>query len=244
MMMKFIRQKIKDITNFLHIYITKNQLYDRHTQLVLNRVLKSNSNCIDVGCHKGEVLDQMISASPEGHHFGFEPIPELYQELKKRYNNTIKVQIANLALSDNSGTVKFNYVVSNPSYSGMRKRDYDRQDEKDTEIEVRTECLDHFLPDDYRVDLMKIDVEGAEYLVLKGAKSIIERDKPIIIFEFGLGAANHYEVQPADVFKYFEELGMSINTLGRFLASETPFSLKAFHHQYVDRVNYYFIAYP
>jgi hypothetical protein len=135
-------------------------------------------------------------------------------------------------------------VVSNPSYSGLRKRDYDRPGEKDTQIEVRTERLDSILSNEPTVDFIKIDVEGAEFLVLQGSKQLIRRHRPHIVFEFGMGAANHYGVVPADIHGFFSDLNMGINTLGGFLDKEEPFDEKAFKEQYSERKNYYFIAYP
>jgi hypothetical protein len=38
----------------------KNNLYDRQTLEVMKRVLQENSNCIDVGCHQGSVLNDML----------------------------------------------------------------------------------------------------------------------------------------------------------------------------------------
>ncbi len=243
-MWQSLKQGIKTIANFFHIYITKNQLYDRQTQLVLHKILKKDSNCIDVGCHKGEVLDQMLQFAYEGRHFGFEPIPDLFKGLQKKYEADERVTIFDSALSDESGSFQFNYVVSNPSYSGLRKRDYDRPTETDTQIQVRTERLDSVLPDQVPVDFIKIDVEGAEFFVLQGAKQLIRREKPHIVFEFGMGAANHYEVQPADIYLFFSDLNMGINTLGGFLEGKNPFDVNAMNEQYSRRKNYYFIAYP
>ena len=243
-MKQYLKQGVKNIANFFHIYITKNQLYDSQTQRVLQRLLKKDSNCIDVGCHKGEVLDQMLQFAPSGQHFGFEPIPDLYSSLKERYNADKRVTIFDVALSDESGSFQFNYVVSNPSYSGLLKRDYDRPTEKDTQIQVRTERLDSVLSEKIPVDFMKIDVEGAEFIVLQGARQLIRREKPHIVFEFGMGAANHYGVQPKDIFGFFSDLTMGIQTLGGFLDDVPSFDEVAFHEQYVKRKNYYFIAYP
>ncbi|MEZ4983026.1 MAG: FkbM family methyltransferase [Saprospiraceae bacterium] len=64
----------------------------------------------------------------------------------------------------------FNYVVSNPAYSGLQKRRYDRPNEIDEKIEVETDLLDNVLAEDTRIDFMKIDVEGGEFFVLKGAQ--------------------------------------------------------------------------
>lgn len=51
-------------------------LYDQQTVEVMRLVLENNSNCVDVGCHKGEILDEVIKLAPEGLHFAFEPLPD------------------------------------------------------------------------------------------------------------------------------------------------------------------------
>src|SRR6056297_593092 len=239
-----IKNWIKGVANFLHIYITKNQLYDRQTQLILKQIIKPDSNCIDVGCHKGEVLDLILQSAPNGQHFAFEPIPNLFENLSLRYKSDSRIQLYDIALSNKQGRVSFNYVVSNPAYSGLRKRAYDREGEIDKKIEVQTNLMDQILPNDFQVDFMKIDVEGAEFLVLQGAEETVSTYQPYIIFEFGMGAANHYNVSPQDIYHYFNNKKMSLNTLGGFLESESPFSVEDFSRQYTEEKNYYFIAYP
>ena len=75
---------IRKILKILHFDLTKNQQYDRATQQIMKRVIRSNSNCIDVGCHKGEMLDLMLKYAPKGNHFAFEPIPDYYKQLKQK----------------------------------------------------------------------------------------------------------------------------------------------------------------
>lgn len=239
-----LKSALKSILIFFHIYLTKNQLYDRQTELVITQIIRPDSNCIDIGAHKGEVLDQILKAAPEGQFFAFEPLPDLFEGLSRRYANDRRIQLYNIALSNEKGQTAFNYVVSNPAYSGLRKRSYDRKDELDETIQVESGLLDEILPDDIPIDFIKIDVEGAEYLVLQGAEKTISKWTPHIVFEFGLGAANHYKVSPNDMYNYFSTKGMSINTLGGFLKSEPPFSLQEFESQYTQGQNYYFIAYP
>lgn len=53
-------------------------------------------------------------------------------------------------------------------------------------ITVATERLDDHLPPGWLPDLIKIDVEGAEHLVLRGALSTLQRAKPVVAFEHGL----------------------------------------------------------
>ena len=158
----------KKIIKQIPINFTQNQRYDAQTIKVINKVCSSTSNCIDIGAHKGEVLDKILAAAPEGQHFAFEPIPALFQQMELRYKDMKNVHLSNLALSSKKGEASFNYVVTNPSYSGLIKRKYDHKDEKDELITVQTDLLDNVLPAEHKIDLMKIDVEGGELLVLEG----------------------------------------------------------------------------
>ncbi|MCZ2442868.1 MAG: FkbM family methyltransferase [Flavobacteriales bacterium] len=148
----------------------------------------------------------------------------------------------NLAASNSTGVSDFNYVMSNPSYSGLKKRDYDNPREKDTTIRVKTDLLDNVIPKDISIDLIKIDVEGAELQVLEGAIEIIEKNKPIIIFEHGIGASNHYGTTPAKLFDFFSKVSMKVSTLDNYLTNKKPLTKSEFEKQYYDRLNYYFIA--
>ncbi len=89
-----IKRIVKAILWFLHIDITKNQQYDRQTYQIFKKVLKPSSNCIDIGCHKGEMMDLMLKFAPLGTHYGFEPIPDMYRELIHKYSSTNNPQSA------------------------------------------------------------------------------------------------------------------------------------------------------
>lgn len=59
----------------------------------------------------------------QGKHFGFEPIPSLYRQLKQKFSKA--ATILPYALSDKKGTTTFNYVKNAPAYSGINKRTYE-----------------------------------------------------------------------------------------------------------------------
>lgn len=237
-----MKELIKKLIKAFPIAFTQNQKYDQQTTQVIRKVCKTNSHCIDVGCHKGEVFDIMIQFAPEGKHFGFEPIPDMYEALLTKYKGT-KHLILPVALSDKKGKVSFNYVLTNPAYSGLQKRQYDKPNEKDTLIEVETDMLDALIPKEIKIDFIKIDVEGGEYGVLMGAKETIKRSQPVIIFEHGLGASDAYNTTPDKIFTLLQECGMQVSTMESWLKGKKAFTQAEFEAQYYQKKNYYFIAY-
>ena len=239
-MKKLLKQLIKKVP----IAFTQNQRYDLQTNRIIQRICKKGSNCIDIGAHKGDVLDVMLKYAHEGQHFAFEPIPDLYACLKAKYNNQANCHIYNTALSNKKGTSSFNYVISNPSYSGLVKRKYDREEEEDTLITVVTERLDDILPGDIKIDLIKIDVEGGEMLVLEGSVNTIRRTKPVIIFEHGLGASDFYGSSPDKLYELLEGCGLHISLMIDWLNNKPYLAKDRFCKIYADNSDYYFVAHP
>jgi len=98
------------------------------------------------------------------------------------------------------------------------------------------------IPDDIRIDLVKIDVEGGEYLVLSGADRILKKDKPLLIFEHGKGAADHYGVTPDMVYDLLDSYEYTIYNLRSFLSDKRVIDRAEFIRQYEQEEHYYFIA--
>jgi FkbM family methyltransferase len=194
-----------------------------------------------VGCHKGEVLEEMLRYAPNGKHIAFEPIPAMFEDLQDKFGH--QVQIHPFALSNETGDIEFHHVVTNPAYSGIRKRTYSG-DETVSKIKVKQARLDDILSPETPVHVIKIDVEGAEYQVLTGSEQTLMRWKPVVIFENGLGASDHYGTTPEMIFQLFDRCGMAINLLDRHLNQQPALSLEAFQKQFYERLNYYFVATP
>jgi len=238
-----IKRIIRKILNDLHFDLTLNLKYDRLTKIILQRVLSSESIGVDIGCHKGEILDMFIKYAQRGKHFGFEPIPELFQLLLQKYGNNCR--ILPYALSDHEGKSTFNFVKNASAYSGIKKRTYNIADPIIEEIEVEVKCLDAVISVEIPISFIKIDVEGGEFDVLKGAKSTIIRNKPFILFEFGIGASNYYGTKPEDIYNLLvSSYGMQISLLDGWLKNQPPLVLSEFSNIYYERMEYYFLAHP
>ena len=237
-----MKKRIKNLLKKIPIAFTKNQQYDKQTKQVLEKCLSQNANCIDVGCHEGEMLEIMLHHAPNGQHFGFEPIPELFSFLEKSFPSNCSFY--QMGLSNEKGSTTFNHVLTNPGYSGIKKRRYDKPNEQDTTITIQTDLLDNIVPTDLKIDLIKIDVEGAEYLVMDGGKETIKRCQPIVIFEHGIGGADVYDIRPEMVYDLLVGYcGLNISTMKMWLNNTPSFSKDAFVEQFDKQLNYYFIAY-
>jgi FkbM family methyltransferase len=237
-----LRQFAKYVLDNLGIIITQNQRYDKYTRDLIQSTLKPTSNSIDIGCHKGEILDIILKCSPQGQHFCFEPIPYLYQNLVKTYGNRAK--FFDLALAEESGSATFNIVKNAPAYSGLRKRQYKVANPEIEEIKVTIKTLDDCIPLDVKIDLIKIDVEGAEFGVFKGAKEVLIKNKPVVIFDCGLGASDFYGTKPDELFDLLKSYGLNICLLSEFGTTKRKLTQSDFVGIYQTNKEYAFVAFP
>ncbi len=234
-----MKERIKNILKKLPISVTRNQKYDALTLKIMEIVLEENSSFIDVGCHKGELLDYALKLAPKGSHYAFEPIPDLYKALISSHGDI--AQIKNIALSDTKRDSTFNYVKSNPAYSGIKKRSYPKK-EKIQEINVKLDTMDNQLKKAERVNLIKIDVEGGEMGVLKGAVKILKKWSPVVIFEHGIGASDYYGTTPEEMWEFLNDNDYSVFSLRGFVANKSSLTIEEFINLFETNKEYYFIA--
>jgi FkbM family methyltransferase len=230
-----------------YFFYRLNLLFEKHFDKsdfqvieILKRVLDKHSNCIDVGAHKGVILKEMIRFAPEGKHLAFEPIPYLHKRLSKKYSS--KAMVYDVALSDEATIAEFHVFDQRPAYSGFIRRETIHELYTVKQILVRTETLDN-ITTNFKVDLVKIDVEGAEFKVLTGGKNFLRLNRPYVLFECGLGVSEKYNISPAEIFDLFNDVGLVISLPELFLLYRPPFSRDEFCGQFSKGYSCFFIAY-
>jgi FkbM family methyltransferase len=205
---------------------------------LIGRVLRPDSNAIDVGAHTGGILDEIVRHAPRGRHLAFEPIPAFAASLRRRHP---RVTVHELALSEQAGSPPFHHVVSDPGYSGIKLRELATPNEKVEVITVLTRTLDDVVPPELAIALLKIDVEGGELEVLRGAEATLRRHRPVILFEHGKLGAAAYGTTPDMIHQTLtQDLGYRI--MG--LEGAGPFDAAAFAAIYESGARWNFAAIP
>ncbi len=214
-------------------------IYYRQMESILRRVLAADSNAVDIGCHEGNVLERILHHAPAGTHYAFEPIPDRAETLRLRFPG---VRVVEAALSNAEGSADFHYLKTCDTYSGLRKRDYPKEAGTPQLLRVQTQRLDRAMPQDLPIHLIKMDVEGAEQLVLEGGEALLRRWRPTTIFQHGLGAAEFYGAGPERIFSFFERCSTKVSLMESWLLGRSALSQREFERQYYRRLNYIFVA--
>lgn len=217
----------------------RDEVYNRQTVAIMKRVLPLDGRAVDVGTFKGELLKQMVAIAPAGHHLGFEPLPFLHASLKQRFANK-RVTLHELALGEAPGTVTFTHVVDNPGYSGFEAPGANEQETR--KIKVKVETLDRVLKGTPKVDFIKVDVEGAEIAVLKGAANTLCTQKPTVVFEFAGRTAMSQGDPVGELWQALAPCELDLYVLGDWLSQRAPLTRKAFERIVKEESEYYFVA--
>jgi len=140
--------------------------------------LRADASCVDVGANLGELLAHMVGYAPRGQHIAFEPLPELAARLRTRFPS---VDVREAAVGAERGRRSFTRVRGIETRSGFDVDGYAPEQLERLDVEVQT--LDDDLPAGVAPSLIKIDVEGAELEVLRGAVRTLSEHGPTVVFE-------------------------------------------------------------
>jgi FkbM family methyltransferase len=151
--------------------------YQQDLALFLRRVLRPDAVAVDGGAHIGVFTVLMARLCPAGRVYAFEPAPESRAHLQANLtaNGVANASVEAAALYDAAGEVSFDFNVSYPAGAHV----------SETGSGVTAVSLDTWAGKDGigRLDLVKLDIEGAELAALRGAQAVIRRFGPVTVVE-------------------------------------------------------------
>jgi FkbM family methyltransferase len=185
-------------------YVTRNTYFSIPVDAVI----------IDVGANIGSMTFKFAGMAPNGHVYAFEPTDYAYAKLLKNISLnpqfTSRITPVQCFLADQnrlkhemkayaSWKVDGSSPNPHPLHGGAIK----------SADSVPAVTLDHFCLENgiQRIDLIKIDTDGHEHKVLKGAHKMIKKCRPYVVFEIGGYVLNEQKLDFKLFYDYFENLG-------------------------------------
>lgn len=168
-----------DPFNFIGLLIKDQKIYEYKITNYIFKNLKKNSIFFDIGCNEGYYSVIASKKNYSGKTYSFEPVKLLIKIIKKNLslNNIKNCKIYNFAIGDENKSSKINiyHEKNEGSSSIVTKYKYSNKTQK-----ILIKSLDNFYKMNkfnFKIDLIKIDVEGYELKVLDGMMNLINRRK-------------------------------------------------------------------
>jgi FkbM family methyltransferase len=192
--------------------------YDLPLHHFLEARLKPGMICFDVGANLGTMslhIAKLVGRTGQVH--AFEPVPAVRARLEThvaRNNLRDTVRVVPAALSDRDGTATM--VFANEATTNQGQGSLVHREESVTEeCQVPLTTVDAYVAANglTRVDFMKIDIQGAEPLLLAGGKDVFGRMSPDLVMEVSPGDLAGLKCTPGDLYRLLEGYGYNIYNL-------------------------------
>lgn len=204
--------------------------FDRNGErrLLESMALLNARTVFDVGANVGDWTLAAAQLMPEAHIHSFELSPRTWRTLSQRVSGA-RFTVNNCGMGDRDGTIEFkdygenstvNTILSNATYHDARLTAVISQSEI---VTGDTYCARHGIQN---IDLLKIDVEGADHLVLAGFEGML-RAKAIRVVQFEYGYTHgDAKFLMRDFYAFFERHGYTVGRVERRGVAFTPWNYK------------------
>lgn len=177
----------------------------------------ADSLIVDVGANAGDFTATVLAIEPAARVLAIEPAPATYDLLAARFAADTRVRVDGTAVTDSRGTVGLNLTKRSVFASILPPRESVCAEYGDGPLvtgraQVPTGYLDDLI--DEPVSVLKIDVQGAEAAVLRGAERTLGRTQAILM---EILFVSHYDgdVTFLELHRMMEERGWALRTMGR-----------------------------
>lgn len=156
----------------------------------LINLISQNSVVIDVGANRGTYSFPILrKLRKPGYLYSFEPIPQLFNYLEKGLGSKDTFKVYSFACGDRQAVKRIKLPINNGQLS-MGSASFINSFRDFENILVKIISIDSLKIS--KVDFIKIDVEGFETLVLRGAIKTIKQNRPVMLVEIDWNMGNNY----------------------------------------------------
>ena len=192
--------------------------YDENLHLAIERLVRPGMVCFDVGANLGEMaLHMAMRTGPAGVVHAFEPVPAVFERLKNHVerNRLQNIRMHSLALSDRNGTCTIASADATSDNQGLGSIVNTNEIIVPVRQEIQAQTLDDFVSQQHidRIDLIKIDIQGAEMLLLEGGNQVFTNLSPDILIEISPTDLAQGGFNSRDVCCLIERYGYGIYAL-------------------------------
>jgi FkbM family methyltransferase len=210
---------------------------DQLATTLITKICGSGKSFVDVGAHIGSIIALVRHNDPSIKIVAIEAIPQKVLDLRRRFPF---VELHGCAVGETTGEIPFFIDTKRSGYSSLARPTEIDQKAK-LQIMVPIDKLDNLVKA-ADVDAIKIDVEGAELGVLRGALDILGRCRPIVMFESGPSANDGLGYTKDDMLDFFDSMGFAVVVPNRVAHNDEGLSTAGFveSHLYPRRTTNYF----
>ena len=213
--------------------------YEPQVAAYLKSNLARGAAVVDIGANVGFFSLAVLALIPGSTVHMFEPSPRPRSRLASsiaRNRLEARAILNPLALYSEPGEMDFFvHTGYHSAFDGFRDTNYALAGEP-TRIKVPVTTLDLYVAEAgiTHLDLVKIDVEGAELSVLQGAERTLRELRPRVLFEIGQQNLDPYGLRPEHIYGFFREHGYNVQDIIGKPVTEVEFTRRsALEHEFV-----------
>ena len=189
----------------LFLRVCDEDIYEKGNVRILKSLLKPDTTCFDVGTNIGLISTPLLRECPQSNVVSFEPSPNAQPYLVKTHAGSPfknRWQLIPKAVGKEIGRLEF-FCSSpdNSAFDGVKATNR-TEVSKVVSVEVTTLDAEWNTLGCPAVSLIKIDVEGSEIDVLKGASQCIRTARPAIFLEWTLSNLTAYGIPPESILEW------------------------------------------
>lgn len=196
----------------LFVWVLSKRTLRNTEREVFLRAIRPGMTVFDIGANVGDYTRLFsVLVGPRGAVHAFEPIPQTHDILTRAVSDRANVRVHHVAVGDGAATRDMTVVAGDFGQASLAPQDHSDEPaaaSRET-FQVRVVTLDDFMASSSipPPDLIKIDVEGAERMVLDGARALIAEHRPVLFFEVFGEWTRRFGYAPLDLLREVEALG-------------------------------------